>query len=308
MGEPAGERLEEVVAALEAVLGPLSEEPTPLSGGITNHNFRARFGDQDVVLRVAGRDTDLLGIDRDAERSATAAAAGLGIAPPVVAYIREHGCLVTRFVPGSPVDAEELREPACLAAVARALRRFHDEGPDLPTTFDVPAIARAYLATARGRGGTIPGGAREAVAVADRIKAVLRGPEHEPVACHDDLLPANFIRDGDAVWIVDWEYAGMGDRYFDLGNLSVNNGFEEADDARLLDAYWGEPPTPRRLAALRLMRAMSDVREALWGVVQGAVSELDFDFAGYADDHLRRLRATTADPRFEDWLRDAATA
>ena len=99
----------------------------------------------------------------------------------------------------------------------------------------------------------------------------------------------------------------MGDRYFDLGNLSINNGFAEADDERLLAAYWGEPCTPRRFAALRLMRCMSDVREALWGVVQQTISDLDFDFADYADRHLRRLQATAADPRFERWLRDGAT-
>ena len=295
------------VAHLEDVLGPLGDGPSPLSGGITNHNFRARFGDHDVVLRVAGRDTDLLGIDRETERAATEAAARLGVAPEVVAFIEEHGCLVTRFVPGEPVDAEELREPPCLRSIAARLRAFHDGAPPLATAFDVPAIAASYLALARERGHAPPPGADEAAATARRIAAALTGPEHAPVPCHDDLLTANFIRDGDEVWIVDWEYAGMGDRYFDLGNLSVNNGFEEDDDVRLLEAYWGEPCTPRRFAALRLMRAMSDVREALWGVVQGALSDLDFDFAGYAADHLRRLGTTVADPRFEEWLHDAQT-
>jgi thiamine kinase-like enzyme len=128
------------------------------------------------------------------------------------------------------------------------------------------------------------------------------------VPCHDDLLGANVLSDGNRLWLVDWEYAGMGDRYFDLGNLSINNGFTDADDRALLAAYWDEPCTPRRFAALRLMRSMSDVREGLWGVVQTTISELDFDFGGYADKHLRRLMATTADPRFESWLRDAATA
>ena len=304
---PEREELDDVVAALEPQLGPLSDGPAPLSGGITNHNYRARFGSLDVVLRVAGRETDLLGIDREAERAATEAAAALGIAPPVIAFIPSEGCLVTRFVEGEPVDAEELREPPCLVAVARALRAFHDHELRLPTGFAVPQIARSYLAIARDRGATPSQEAADAARVADRIARVLRGPEHAPVPCHDDLLTANFIRDGDAVWIVDWEYAGMGDRYFDLGNLSVNNGFQEDDDERLLEAYWREPPTPRRFAALRLMRAMSDVREALWGVVQGAVSDLDFDFDGYADEHLHRLRATTSDPRFEEWLRVAAT-
>jgi thiamine kinase-like enzyme len=132
-------------------------------------------------------------------------------------------------------------------------------------------------------------------------------PEHALVPCHDDLLNANVLGDGERVWLVDWEYAGMGDRYFDLGNLSINNGFGEAEDRVLLEAYWGEPCTPRRFAALRLMRSLSDVREALWGVVQQGLSDLDFDFAAYADEHLARLAETVNDPRFEGWLRDAAT-
>jgi thiamine kinase-like enzyme len=291
-----------VIDAVQDRLGPLASEPVALGGGITNHNFRARFGEHDAVLRIAGAETELLGIDRAAEHVATQAAAKLGVAPEVLAFLPEHTCLVTRFVEAVPVARVDG------AAVAPALRAFHEHAPALPTSFDVPRIARAYLALAEQRGATPSPAAREAAALAERIAAAVAGhPEHAVVPCHDDLLNANILGDGTRVWLVDWEYAGMGDRYFDLGNLSVNNGFTDADDRALLEAYWDEPCTPRRFAALRLMRSMSDVREGLWGVVQATISELDFDFSAYADKHLRRLMATTADPRFEGWLRDAAT-
>lgn len=291
-----------VIAAVQDRLGPLTSEPVALGGGITNHNFRARFGGHDVVVRIAGAETELLGIDRAAEHVATEAAAKLGLAPEVLAFLPEHTCLVTRFVDAVPVA------PVDGAAVARALRAFHEHAPALPTSFDVGRIARDYLALAQERGAAPSPAARAATAVAERIAAVLDGhPEHAVVPCHDDLLNANILSDGTRIWLVDWEYAGMGDRYFDLGNLSVNNGFSEDDDRALLAAYWQEPATERRFAALRLMRAMSDVREALWGTVQQAISDLDFDFAAYAEEHLARLARTTADPRFEGWLRDAAT-
>src|SRR6202043_3978481 len=116
-------------------------------------------------------------------------------------------------------------------------------------------------------------------------------PLDEPVPCHDDLLPGNLLAAAGGVLIVDWEYAGMGHRLFDLGNLAVNNDFDEPADARLLLAYFGEPPSAGRLAALRLMRIMSDAREAAWGVVQNVLSELDFDFTGYARRHFERLAA-----------------
>ena len=141
-----------------------------------------------------------------------------------------------------------------------------------------------------GRRRAVPPTAKDQAPIPDgftrwsgaRVRAALTDPEHEPVPCHNDLLSANVLDDGQRVRILDWEYAGMGDRYFDLGNLAVNNGFTGADDEALLGAYWPDGCMPRRLAALRLMRVMSDFREGMWGVVQAAVSELDFDFAGYA--------------------------
>jgi thiamine kinase-like enzyme len=207
-------------------------------------------------------------------------------------------------VPGEPIDERRLAEPEILHEVVARLRAIH-AGPPLRTTFSAFRIVQSYRDTAARRGGAVPAAYDEAAALAARIEPVIGGPEHEPVPCHNDLLTANFIWDGERVWIVDWEYAGMGDRFFDLANLSVNNGFGEDEDRRLLEAYFGTADDARRFACLRLMRAMSDFREAMWGVVQTAVSELDFDFAGYADEHFERLARTAADPRLETWLKDA---
>jgi thiamine kinase-like enzyme len=296
--------LASALGALEPEIGSAESEPEALDGGITNRNFRLRVGGHDVVVRLPGKDTELLGIDRAAERDATEAAARAGVGPEVVAFLTEPACLVTRFIPGRPLTAEELREPPLLAQVAAALRAIH-AGPPLRTGFDSFAIVDAYHATAQARGARIPASFPELIAGAHAIRATLRGPEHVPVPCHNDLLTANFLHDGERVRIVDWEYAGVGDRFFDLGNLSVNNGFAEADDERLLAAYFGSPCTPRRFAALRLMRIMSDFREGMWGVVQTAISALDFDFAAYGDEHLARVAAGLADPRFPTWVEDA---
>ena len=240
-----------VIDAVQDQLGPLAAEPVALGGGITNHNFRARFGEAEVVLRIAGSQTELLGIDRASEHVATQAAAKLGIAPAVLAFLPEHSCLVTAFVPGVPLAETAVREPVTMVEIARALRAFHEHAPSLPTSFDVPQIARDYVALARERGAALSSAAVEAVALAERIAAALIGPEHAVVPCHDDLLAANLLSDGKRVWLVDWEYAGMGDRYFDLGNLSINNGFDNDDDRALLAAYWDEPCTDRRFAALQ---------------------------------------------------------
>jgi thiamine kinase-like enzyme len=253
------------------------------------------LGKEDYVVRCPGAETAVLGIDRAHEHAATVAASRTGVGPEVAAFLPTFGCLVTRFVEGRPLTAEELRG----TEVAEALRAVH-AGPTLHGTFSGFRVVEAYRRAAAERGRHATAEYAEAAALATRIEAALTGPEHEPVACHNDLIAENLIHDGERVRIIDWEYAGMGDRYFDLANLSVNNGFDETDDRRLLELYFHEPCTPRRLAALRLQRLMSDFREAMWGVLQSAVSSIDFDFSGYADEHFTRLRGEAA--HAERWL------
>jgi aminoglycoside phosphotransferase (APT) family kinase protein len=290
--------LARILDRLAGDLGVPEHDPIPLSGGITNRNYRVRLGGEDYVLRVCGRDTELLGIDRDAECAATRAGHGAGVAPAVVAWLPEHRCLVTRFVHARPLEAAGVR--ARVAGVAAALRAVHRSGVTVPATFSAFRIHEAYRDTSLARGGAVPSAYAEAARVAAIIEAAL--PPEPPVLCHDDLLTANLLDEGGRLWIVDWEYAGMGDPFFDLGNLSVNNGFQVDDDRRLVEAYFGGPDD-RVVARVRVMRVMSDLREAMWGVVQQTLSDLDFDFAGYADEHFERMLGAD----WKEWL-DAATA
>jgi thiamine kinase-like enzyme len=298
--------LTEAVARLSALLGPRQGGVLPLEGGITNRNFRVNFGGTDYVVRLPGKDTGLLGIDREAERLATKKAAELQLGPKVAAMLDQPPCLVTCFVESREVTAAELREPRFIEEVGQGLRGFHHSGLELPTEFYVSEIVSDYAEVSQSRGGTLPDGFQHARDCARKVvKAVRKNPEHQPLPCHNDLLTANFLHDGERIVIVDWEYAGMGDPFFDLGNFAVNNELGDADEERLLAAYFGEEATPRRRAALKLFRFMSDFREAMWGVVQTRVSELDFDFGAYADKHFRRLTQTSEDERFRGWLKQA---
>jgi len=252
-----------------------------LGGGITNRNFKVVVGGEAFVLRIGGKDTSLLGIDRDHEYEAALSAARLGIGPEVVQYAQ--GCLVTRYVDGEVGRASP-------AEVGALLRRLH-EGPPLRSRFDSFRVVETYATTAAERRLPLPEAYERAHELAGAIEAARRGSAHFP--CHNDLLAANFIRDGAKLWVVDWEYAGMGDPYFDLANFAVNNGLDEEGERELLNSYGTDD-----LRALVLMRFMSDFREAMWGVVQQALSELDFDFRGYAEQHFERLARTAEEPRF----------
>ncbi|HEY7590933.1 MAG TPA: phosphotransferase [Candidatus Limnocylindrales bacterium] len=282
---------------------------SPLSGGITNRNYLVSVaGAPDrYVIRMAGNDTHLLGISREVELAATVAAAGVGVGPEVVAFVRPEGYLVTRFIDGSPLPIEDARRPEQLARVADALRRFH-EGPAIPGLFIPLRIVEVYRALALERGVRMPPEYELAHAIGRRIELALLAAATELRPCHNDLLNANFIDDGRRIRIVDWEYAGMGDPFFDLANFSVNHELEPDADEAFLTAYDGpgRPDHDERLARLSLMRVVSDFREAMWGVLQQGISTLDVDFVAYAAEHFDRLLRNASTPRFERALRAAS--
>jgi Predicted choline kinase involved in LPS biosynthesis len=286
-------------------LGEPEGEARPLEGGITNRNYLVTLGGNRYVIRVPGKDTSLLGIDRGAEREANENAASLGVAPRVVAQLDDPPCLVTEFVECEEMAPENLREPATMKRVVASIKAVHDSDATLPTSFDSFRVVEEYRETAVGRGGEIPAAYDEAHERSGEIEAALSGPEHEPVPCHNDLLAGNFLRGPERIWIVDWEYAGMGDRYFDLANFAINNELDEAQHPDLLADYFSEEPSASRIASLGLMLFMSDFREAMWGVVQTVASDLDFDFKEYGATHFARMRETAAHPRFAGWLEEA---
>jgi thiamine kinase-like enzyme len=251
-----------------------------LGGGITNHNFKVVAGGEAFVLRIGGAETSLLGIDRSVEHAASLSASTLGIGPEVVAFVEPEGHLVTRYIGGAVGEVH-------VAEAVKLIKRFHG-GPPIPGRFDSFRVVEEYAELARQRGVEIPPEYDRAHEVSAAIERRLGARPLVP--CHNDLLAANFISGDGQTWIVDWEYAGMGDPAFDLANLAVNNGL---DDAEVLEAYGDADPDVHVL-----MRFMSDFREAMWGVLQGSLSELDFDYGAYAAEHFERLERTAAEPGF----------
>lgn len=297
---------------LDAVIAAVPEwrghEPTitPIEAGRTNRNYRVEVGSATFFLRLSHEDTALLGIDRVAEYEAALAAAASGVGPEVVAHLPEHGCLITAWVAGEPLAEGDMEQESVLADVARVVSTIH-AGPALPATFDAFRIVEAYRRVSVERGVPIPEAYGPAHAHAERIEAAFARAPVPARPCHNDLLSDNFLRGTDGFWLVDYEYSGMGDPFFDLGNLSINNGLSEASQETLLRLTFGEPTQAHR-ARLQLMRIMSDYREAMWGVIQQGLSTLDIDYVAYADRHFERLLRSMADERFERWLEQAAEA
>jgi thiamine kinase-like enzyme len=280
---------------------------TPLGGGITNRNAIvsvASLTPRRFVARLPGERTELLGIDRAHEAEAARRAAGLGLGPPVIGELDPIGTLVTEMVDG--VHLDPVAFAARLDEVVEVVRALHESGP-LAGSFPIHRVVEWHARDAVAHGGALPERFAELHSVSTRIEAAFAETPDEPVACHNDLLPANLLFAVDRVWLLDFEYAGLNDRYFDLANLSINCGLTPDDDERLLGCYFGQA-TPRRRARLSLMKVMSEFREGMWAVVQQVISTLDTDFVGYAEQRLASAIALTEALDLEATLAAAAAA
>ena len=274
---------------------------TPLLGGITNQNYRVDIAGESFVLRVGGKGTHLLGIDRRRECTCTQIAAQIGVGAGVVHFLASESdeVLVTRFIPGEGISPETAARPEMLRRIVDAMRRYHS-GPDFPGTFSPFQTVRNYHKLALEYNVAFPGTLPRVFSLMAQIEAATSALQ-QPKPCHNDLLASNFIDDGHNVWILDWEYAAMGNPFFDLGNFAVNQSLNEEQCQFLLRSYFGEVRMAD-LAHLHLMRLASDLRGSFWGFLQLGIAELDFDYAGYAHHHLERFLSNVAAPQFEQWL------
>jgi thiamine kinase-like enzyme len=274
---------------------------TPLVGGITNQNYRLNVEGESFVLRIGGQGTHLLGIDRERERTCTALAAEVGVGTEVVYFFPAEDTLVTRFIAGENITPEVAAQPEMLKRIVNAIRCYHAV-PTFPGTFSPFETVRTYHKLALEHGVAFPSTLPLVLTLMAKIEEALRN-EQQVRPCHNDLLASNFIDDGQAIRIIDWEYAGMGDLFFDLGNFAINQKLNDEQCAQLLSCYFGEVH-PANIAHLHLMRLSSDLRESFWGFLQLGISELDFDYQKYAHHHLERFLQNVATSPFEQWLQE----
>jgi thiamine kinase-like enzyme len=274
---------------------------SPLSGGITNSNFRVDTGGESFALRIAGADTDMLGINREYEHAANLAAGKLGIAPEVIYVIQPEGYLVTRFIAARPFPPEEITQPENICRVMEFVLKIHSM-PEIPGTFSVFRTIENYADTARRYGVEFPENFDWLIERMNEAETALMTDPKPLRPCHNDLLNANFLID-DQIYILDWEYAGMGDVYFDLANFSDHHELSDKQDLWLLECYFGRV-TDKQIAHLKIMKVMSDFREAMWALVQIGISELDFDYHGYAKKFFARVFENINDPRWGQWIKE----
>ena len=274
----------------------------PLHGGITNRNYVATANNREYVVRIPGERTALLGIDRAYEAEAAKRAADLGIGPAVLGLLENVGTLVTEVVDGHHLEPTAFAER--LDDVVDLIHRFHDSGP-LAGAFPIHRIVEWHARDASAHGVMAPPSYERLHQQSRRIEAAFGRAPMPTVPCHNDLLPGNVLFAEDRVWLLDFEYAGMNDVFFDLANLSVNSEFGQETDEHLLTLYFGGV-NKSAWARLQLMKMMSEFREGMWAVVQQAISTLDTDFVSYAHERLGNCERLAGRAEFDGWLADAA--
>jgi thiamine kinase-like enzyme len=251
-----------------------------LPGGLTNRNYKVTTPDGTFVARVSSGGSELLAIDRDCEyrNSVTAAAAGAGA--PVVEYRPEDSVLVIGYIEGRTLGNADVAAAGNIARIAEACRRLHSGGR-FGNGFNMFDIQRRYLSVARRRGFRIPAGYDELTPQFDAAAAALAARDTGTVPCNNDLLAANFIDDGDRIWLIDYEYSGNNDACFELGNIWAECQLSVDALAELVTAYYGRP-LRNRIARARLLGLAGKYGWTLWGAIQSATSPLDFDFWSWA--------------------------
>ena len=275
------------IRALPCWRGPL--HISPLSGGMTNHNFVVSDSQGRWVVRL-GADLPEHGVLRRHEPLVAHAAHAIGLSPEVVHA--EPGLMVSRFIDGRTLEADDLRDPRYLAATVHLLRRCHQHMRpqwQLPAPrFGVFDVVRAYGGELQARAEHLLQGRLEDLLALARSLETSVAPM-PAVFCHNDLLAANLLDDGERLWLIDWDYAGLGNPLFDLANLSTNNGIGPMGDTPLLELYFGGPPSAALAESLRAMQLASMLREVLWGAVSACYRRVEFDYAAYTRDCLERL-------------------
>ena len=291
--------IEEVIASIPS-WAQRSVSAERIQAGLTNTNYRVVVDGTAHFVRIPGAATELLAVDRGNEIHNTRAAALAGVSPRVLHAIPAWDVFVLEWLDATTMSVETLRAPGMPTRIAETLRQLH-AGPAFRDDFDMVRLSERYLALVDARAMPIPAGYRGRMDQIPRIEAALGRHSPPAVPCHNDLLAENYLDDGERLWLVDYEYSGMNDAAFELGNTAQELGYDDVQVAELCAAYFGEA-SPALLARMRLQMIMSDVGWTLWAAIQARISTLDYDFAGWAEERWARATRTLDGPDFEGWL------
>jgi thiamine kinase-like enzyme len=269
-----------------------------LSGGLTNTVIKVSTGAHSYVARISRRELDVLGINRDQEYQSTQIAAELGVGPQVRGYFPEKSTIVIDFIEGKTFNNEDLEN--YLQEIIQQCKVLH-RGPKFPNDFDVFQVFRKYLEIASKNGYQLQPEFEEFLSYFDEVESKYRNNPVSLVPCHNDLLAANFIKDQEKIWIVDYEYAGNNDPAFEIGNMWVEAELEIDHLARIIELYYGESSS-KYFARSWLMAMVGQYFWALYASIQQGVSKGDFDFESWGARRFENVKKNFGSDFYKEQL------
>jgi thiamine kinase-like enzyme len=272
-------------------------ELEPLSS-LTNATYKVTANGPAYTLRLPGKDTYEY-VDRAAEEHNARIMAAAGVNAKVLYFDATDGTMLSEFVEGDTMNEERFkRDSESPARVALALKQVHRLGPVFKSRFDVFSMIEIYLDILRTLGAPLPEDYHEVEQGAEAVRRALEASPIPLLPCHNDPWPANFLDAGGRLYIIDWEFSGMNDPLWDLGDLSVEAGFGPKQDRVMMEAYYGAAAPQALYARLALYKAMSDLLWALWGLIQHANDNPRNDFMTYALGRLMRCKTLMSSTDF----------
>lgn len=275
---------------------------TPISGGLTNSNFKVEVDGTPYFVRIPGASTELLAVNRENEYYNSQAAHQAGIGPQVLYYLPEPCVMVLEFLAGKTMSKDSLNQPGMPTRMAQSIKKLH-AGPRFLTDFNMFRLTEYYLQICSEQDIKIPDGYSERMPTIETIEQAMAATSLTTVPCNNDLLAENYIDDGKQLWLIDYEYSGNNDPTFELGNTCQEMQFNDEQIAEVCAGYFGEA-TADKIARMKLNMIMSDVGWGLWAAIQAKISTIEFDFWGWAIERWGRAVEKMDSKEFEGWLRD----
>ncbi|HSR20520.1 MAG TPA: choline/ethanolamine kinase family protein [Anaerolineales bacterium] len=291
--------IEQVVAGLQDWQGRQIEMER-LSGGLTNTNFKVTVDGAPYFVRIPGESTELLAVDRRNEHFNAQAAADSGVGPRILYHLPEFDVMVLEFLKGDTMSNAQLGRPEMPGRIAAAIKRLH-AGKRFLHDFDMFRLTEYYLGVCRERGIPMPEGYPERMPAVKRIEHAISAHPLATVPCHNDLLAENYMDVSGELRLIDYEYSGNNDPCFELGNTCQELQYDEARQRQVCAGYFGTP-SDAMLARMKLYMIMSDVGWGLWAAIQARISNIDYDFWGWAVERWGRAVQKMDSMDFEDWL------
>jgi thiamine kinase-like enzyme len=274
-----------------------------LSGGLTNRNLAIESNGNKYVARISSNSSDLLNINREDEYKNSIIASDAGIGATVYDFLPGQGLLLIGYINGKTFGAEDIANN--LPRVAKAVRTLHGAKPFV-SEFNMFTLQKRYLDIVQSNNFVYPAKYLDYEGHIADLKKALSVLPAEIVPCNNDLLPGNFIDDGEKIWLIDYEYSGNNDACFELGNIWAEAFLEYEALVELIDSYYGAH-RPEKIARAWLQALMAKYGWTLWAAIQASVSDIDFDFRAWGGEKFDLAQSQFTSERFKKALVEVVT-